>query len=80
MLRCFIDIKFHLLYISILGATYLIRNVLTKPGALSKHLLEPFERILTVEDQSFLNKFLENNDLKNILTVSVFIYCNVYSY
>ncbi|KAM3181858.1 hypothetical protein ACTXT7_013533 [Hymenolepis weldensis] len=53
----------------LLRATYLIRNVLTKPGALSKHLLEPFEGILTAKDQSFLNKFLENNDLKNILAL-----------
>ncbi|VDO11816.1 unnamed protein product [Rodentolepis nana] len=51
----------------LLRATYLIRNALSKPSALSKHLLEPFERILTAEDQLFLNNFLENNDLKNIL-------------
>lgn len=55
---------------SFLGATIIVQNVLDKPNALTKHLLEPFERILTAGDQSFLKNFLASNDLKNVLTVS----------
>ncbi|KAM7537940.1 hypothetical protein Aperf_G00000075188 [Anoplocephala perfoliata] len=51
----------------LLQAALLVQNVLDKPNALATHLLQPFERILAVGDQSFLKNFLASNDLKNIL-------------